>query len=275
LEDVYGEPQELRHFMENMEGKDALEVEHGKDSTAHAINKAAGSWKYPRSRWKFQPEPVLSIGGHGGSQSFRAHGSGWYGLIAGMKVWFLYPPEMPEEAIDNIGIAPMKYWPERDYLKKMPKQYLQPGEILWIPNYWWRASYNLGESLSVGAESKIFAEDSIMAVKKYPDSSTVLHHVMLHLREKDEQKALEYGVKALKSAPHNPRIALDYCAVLRKSGDEEGCTEILNEYISKLEKLRSDELIMTGEAKQAISLLKSAMGSSGLEDDDDVPHDEF
>jgi hypothetical protein len=282
-----GEEQELRHFVENMQGKDALELG---SSTAKDLNKAAGSWKYPRSRWKFQPEALLNIGGHGGSQPFRTHGSGWYGLIAGMKVWFLYPPEMPEEALDNIGIAPMKYWPERDYLRKLKPQYLekggglrgrpmrciqQPGEILWVPNYWWRSSYNLGETLSVGGESKIFTEDSVLAIKKYPDSSVVNHHVMQYLLGKgDASKAIEYGEKAVKNGPYNPQIALDYCKVLRKTGDDNGCEAILREYITKIKKLRSDELVMDGESEQALKLLKSELGS-GAEDTDDAPHDEL
>merc|ERR1712217_879740 len=120
-----------------------------------------------------------------------------------------------------------------------------------------------------------------MAHNKYPTNAPVLHNLMLHmaskqpLSKKDEKAALDYGRQAVEAGPYNPQIALDYAALLRKSGNEAGSQSLLREYLAKIDKLRNDKMVLEREAQHAKKQLREALGDQYDDDERGTAHDEF
>lgn len=84
--------------------------------------------------------PVLSISGSRGGLQYHNHDESWLGLLVGEKRWFLqHPAWTPSSAHRRAA-------PEELALELGVVECLQrPGEVVYLPERWWHATYNTGD----------------------------------------------------------------------------------------------------------------------------------
>ncbi|KAL1515964.1 hypothetical protein AB1Y20_002577 [Prymnesium parvum] len=91
---------------------------------------------------------VLSLGGGLKGVEMANHGFAWIGLIAGEKLWYASPPEVPRPAGPSCS--------RRDQIEPLEGATIclqRPGEVMVVPTAWWHATCNLGEfTLGVGGQ---------------------------------------------------------------------------------------------------------------------------
>lgn len=100
-----------------------------------------------------QAESSLSWGvaGSGTGVPFHVHGAVFNEVIHGLKRWFLYPPEV--QPIFNADETTL-FWLKNTYPTLINKHLLKecvlgPNEILYLPDFWWHATLNIGETVNI------------------------------------------------------------------------------------------------------------------------------
>jgi len=90
------------------------------------------------------------VGGPDSGLPFHKHGMTWQGLAMGRKAWYILPPgSMSEELHDATGpyLFPVRAYHhlmQRRRLGARPLYCVQnPGEVLFVPQYWWHSTMNL------------------------------------------------------------------------------------------------------------------------------------
>lgn len=91
------------------------------------------------------------IAGSGSGVPFHVHGAVFNEVIHGLKRWFLYPPHVkPDFHPDETTL----YWLKHVYPTLINRDLMQecvlgPNEVLYIPDMWWHATLNLGQTVNV------------------------------------------------------------------------------------------------------------------------------
>lgn len=118
--------------------------------------------------------------------------SAWNGLISGLKLWIMYPPEVPPPAVfpskDEAEVTTpvsVTEWMLRFYheMKRSdevrsgrvkPIECLQrPGDLIFIPNGWWHQVLNIEECIAVTqnvvCDANLLNVVKFLKAKKRPD----------------------------------------------------------------------------------------------------------
>ena len=103
-----------------------------------------------RHHLKFQ-KALFYIGAPRTNTYFHQHATAYNFLSAGRKKWYLLPPSA------NIGptISTLPWWLKNvmPYLKIKPIECVQqPGEVLFVPNGWFHAVFNIDEVVGIAFE---------------------------------------------------------------------------------------------------------------------------
>lgn len=110
-----------------------------------------GTDRYELNSRARDQKALFYIGAAGTNTYFHQHATAYNFLTAGRKKWYLLPPSA------NIGptITTLPWWIENvmPRLKIKPIECIQhPGEILFIPNGWFHAVYNIDEVVGIAFE---------------------------------------------------------------------------------------------------------------------------
>ena len=127
---------------------------------------------------------------------------GWNEVLFGRKRWFLYPPSVgaPPGGYNQFEAALQWYSATYESLSEADKpvecmQY--PGEVFYVPEDWYHATINIGETVAVVGQASMPAEGSMM------------YHVYAGLDygdRKDRKRSLAHFGEALRVAPKHPQI---------------------------------------------------------------------
>eukprot|EP00929_Paragymnodinium_shiwhaense_P033176 TRINITY_DN18261_c0_g1_i4.p1 TRINITY_DN18261_c0_g1~~TRINITY_DN18261_c0_g1_i4.p1 ORF type:complete len:412 (-),score=52.95 TRINITY_DN18261_c0_g1_i4:63-1298(-) len=113
--------------------------------SAHAALK--DSYSVPQLLSRVHGKPIFSAARRHTGVGFHAHDETWLAQLQGRKAWFLVPPEAPRPPT----LPP--WWYMRERPADMHFSVLQPGEVLYIPDGWWHATWNLDDfTLALGWE---------------------------------------------------------------------------------------------------------------------------
>jgi hypothetical protein len=115
-------------------------------------------------------ELTLTLAPSGVGFPLHSHGRSWIGLVRGVKLWAFYDPEsLPAttEAEAMVVLPPLRWM--REYGGGADKGHLQwcvqqPGDLLFVPDYWHHWTLNLGETLGFGAQRNAISNDDVEAL---------------------------------------------------------------------------------------------------------------
>ncbi|XP_025108459.1 uncharacterized protein LOC112572786 isoform X2 [Pomacea canaliculata] len=98
------------------------------------------------------------LGASGSGVVFHKHADTWNGVVFGRKRWFLYPTNNTPPGGVFHGFTIMN-WYERIYpnltLDKMPMECVQQGgDILYLPEGFYHATLNIGDTIAVALQKK-------------------------------------------------------------------------------------------------------------------------
>jgi hypothetical protein len=93
----------------------------------------------------------FGVGPDASGVQVHVHGPVWAETLFGRKRWFLFAPATtPRFDPDARSVSWIDDVEQREALGALDCT-LGPGEILWIPNMWWHATLNYGETVFVSA----------------------------------------------------------------------------------------------------------------------------
>jgi len=98
------------------------------------------------------------IAGSGTGVPFHRHGAVFNEVIYGYKRWFLYPPDV-EPHFD--GKQTTLHWLKSFYSSPtFSPEFLQecvlgPNEVLYVPDDWWHATLNVGQTVNIATFAKL------------------------------------------------------------------------------------------------------------------------
>jgi hypothetical protein len=148
---------------------------------------------------------ILSIGGEHGGLPLHKHSASWLGLIFGAKKWSFLPPaalsidaftasakEDKSSSLDMYTQAALNspsLW--SDELRALLKGNSHdvgsknksgsasvhgllectqlPSEVIYVPNNWWHATDNIGDSIAIGAQAKSLYSPSMFSINRPND----------------------------------------------------------------------------------------------------------
>ena len=110
----------------------------------------------------FKAEGVTLYFALGGSRSgvqFHKHAAGWNTQIHGRKRWLLYHPDtMPPFHYPTHGMSVetwlRKVFPALPAERRPLSCTVQPGELIYVPETWYHATMNMGESVGAAGQDK-------------------------------------------------------------------------------------------------------------------------
>jgi len=109
---------------------------------------------------------MFGIGPSGSGLSFHYHQEAWNQLALGGKHWMLYEPgSMPQPEGECPGEVHLdwltKVWPKLKGTPRAPHECVQrPGDVLYLPEGWWHATLNLGDTIAVSCQHPDFLTNS-------------------------------------------------------------------------------------------------------------------
>lgn len=136
----------------------------------------------PSYRWLLMGPPRSGSTFHKDPNSTSA----WNGLISGLKLWIMYPPDCPPPAVypskDESEVTTpvsvlewmLKFHQETSRGNVKPIQCLQrPGDLIFIPNGWWHQVLNIEECIAVTqnvvCDANLTNVVKFLKAKKRPD----------------------------------------------------------------------------------------------------------
>ena len=159
-------------------------------------------WDTNHGQYGHAESMTFALGPTGSGINFHYHKDGWNEVLFGRKRWFLYPP--------TVGAPPGGYnqfeaalrWFESTYdaldEAQRPWECMQyPGEVFYVPEDWYHATINIGETVAVVGQASM------------PVEGTMMYHVYAGLDygdRKDRKQSLAHFGEALKVAPNHPQI---------------------------------------------------------------------
>ena len=123
--------------------------------------------------------PALTISGDSHGIPFHTHGDGWLAVVAGRKRWFMWAHEdMPSEvahAFNPLNTTthdwarapgPGGYRALRAARPEALRECVQEsGDIMYVPEGWYHATLNVGETLAVGGQEQWPKERRLAAAR--------------------------------------------------------------------------------------------------------------
>ena len=104
----------------------------------------------------------LAMGGALSGTQFHRHEEGWYAQLFGRKKWLLYPPSTPPPIHYPASQLSVADWLRTLYPAlvgggrgRLPVECtLEGGDLLYVPESWYHATLNLGESVGVAGQRR-------------------------------------------------------------------------------------------------------------------------
>jgi hypothetical protein len=101
----------------------------------------------------------IAIGNAYSGTQFHHHADGWNLQIFGKKHWMMYPPsQMPPIHYPSIYVGIRRWFdhflPQLEESEKPIVCTAGPGDVIYIPDGWYHATVNLGESVGVAGQKK-------------------------------------------------------------------------------------------------------------------------
>lgn len=125
-------------------------------------------WRVPDSlrameSTEYETDSIVSIGGSRQGLPFHSHGSTWEAVVHGLKIVVLVRPSefLSDAAMNALFPAPtgdpLILLEQVDQLRQMDGvevmgHLLKPGEVIFIPCFWWHATLNIGDTIAVGRQ---------------------------------------------------------------------------------------------------------------------------
>lgn len=145
----------------------------------------------------FIDNPQLVLGGSGSGFPFHQHGEAVLQLLTGRKRWWL---------LDGAQIPPSGYRYDMSQLQwvqyVLPKLHVppqvgkpstctqEPGEVMYVPDSFWHATLNIGETLAVGAQA---GQDGWEVIHK--DRGALINEVLIASQSQQQQVSAKQARK--------------------------------------------------------------------------------
>jgi len=160
------------------------------DSVARRLLPEAGDFRALRELAQMD-ELTLSLAPSGVGFPLHTHGRSWIGLVAGQKLWAFYKPgQLPAEAEAMSVLHPLRWLESADGLSSIPPDrrpifcLQKPGDLLFVPDYYYHWTLNLGEAVGFGAQrNDISASDAADLYGAWPGSGRASFKVAKHVAE--------------------------------------------------------------------------------------------
>jgi|EP01044_Picomonas_judraskeda_P010727 tetratricopeptide (TPR) repeat protein len=152
----------------------------------------------------------LLLGGNGSSVGFHAHADSVVALLFGAKRWFLFPPDATPRPRwrDPRGMETWAWQHSRgegepaaagtESGSEMLECIQRPGEILYVPEGWYHATLNYGETLAVAQQARVGRSEwyrlrllgtQLANAKAFADASEVMEATLRRYPEQAEAYA--------------------------------------------------------------------------------------
>jgi len=199
----------LAHVLENSifaEASDKERCEEASQWPLRAIHDGLPAWLRGHPK---QTSMVLSMGRDGRGYAFHWSAGTWLLQLQGQTMWFLYDPGGPpsKAAYKELSLCPAPLLPHaiaRLVPKDRPLCVMQrAGEGIFLPAFWWCASLNIGDVLSVGGRRSVGEIDVAAAVRDNPTSAGALFELCSSLRNSNPGYALSGMKRVLKGERSN------------------------------------------------------------------------
>lgn len=147
---------------------------------------------------------------------------------------------------------------------------VKEGELIWIPAGWYHATFNLGETLAIGAQQSLRAL-KFEQLKKYPESPLFLSQMgELFYENHQDQQSLHFFQMAYEKEQWNFKTASNYISVLLAMGQIELAATSFIEVIKRLKQAGKEKWIQDEEIVYTISyhafIFYEAVLSQGMKD---------
>ncbi|CAH1783165.1 unnamed protein product [Owenia fusiformis] len=111
---------------------------------------------YFKSQTTSKEDAIVFLGSSLSGVTFHQHADTWNGVIFGHKRWFLYPPDQTPPGGVLAGFVPTDWYTmvyPSLHPEDKPMECMQnPGEILYLPEYTYHSTINLGDTVAVGIQ---------------------------------------------------------------------------------------------------------------------------
>jgi len=223
-------------------------------------------------------EPVISAGGSKSGLSFNHnHGGAFLVLHHGKRQWFLSPPRRSPGPLLQWS-RPWNWFTKlydtlADKEKPQFKCTQLPGEVMYVPEFWWHATINIGETFAHGA-----MYNSYLTQDK--EGSQYLHnklkgreldqpiHQLNHLVATGKRKdALKVAKQAWKENKGEIPIAVLYSQLAATLGDTKPAKLIFKDVLDDLENARAKKYITKHEGAFIFMKLASSIANAGFNPD--------
>eukprot|EP01065_Artemidia_motanka_P005509 TRINITY_DN12654_c0_g1_i1.p1 TRINITY_DN12654_c0_g1~~TRINITY_DN12654_c0_g1_i1.p1 ORF type:complete len:476 (+),score=104.00 TRINITY_DN12654_c0_g1_i1:51-1478(+) len=175
-------------------------------------------------------------GGSGRGATVHDHPETYFALLQGSKWWVLWPPGGLEQAgaewvLDTV-------WPQQVYMTRQVRELLsaaegthrkplvclqRAGEVMYVPDYWWHATVNVGESVGFGEQQRGRAPDLTAMTKQRPRAYRTAF--ALSSAYPDDRRSLQAVSRAAAAAPWTLVLGgriVDWGRLLLRHGDDAG-----------------------------------------------------
>mmetsp|Transcript_93933 Transcript_93933/g.176548 ORF Transcript_93933/g.176548 Transcript_93933/m.176548 type:complete len:481 (+) Transcript_93933:69-1511(+) len=198
----------------------------GIQGTQFSVHSMIKSWK-KKSNLTFSPReatPVLLIGAGMSGVGFHRHSATLQMLAHGYKRWFFYPPEKSPPGGDHGG-WPVYDWTDSVYPKLeadlKPIECIQkPDDLIWVPELWFHATLNLGDTVAVSIQHGGGETEGYHAQRRWS------------LLDIGHPKAEKYVNDIIKLQPDNWGAKYDMAVELKAKGEEERAVKLLREVLA-------------------------------------------
>jgi len=187
----------------------------------------------------------LALGPSGGGFPFHQGGELWQAQIVGKKLWMLHPPRgLPQDWEIASPRNVVKQALTKEGCPKMQHCLLEPGEVIFLPRYWYHGTMNVGDSIGFGGDRDVWNQDrvsdeEVLAVaekEREAPEKNVLAIDMAAVREagkKSWKAALKDGKLAHISRPGCPYTARRFAELLLAVKKNTSAAQVVDKYINR------------------------------------------
>lgn len=154
---------------------------------------------------------VIAIGAHGAGVPFHFHGPAWNELVYGKKRWFMYPLEQTPAGGYN-ELRDQSSWFDTNYNLSLethqpPYECMQyPGDIVYVPEGFYHATVNCGQSVAVAALVPDVTQGSQAHRMQSEGTISLLANSVSAQIAGDQKTSLELLEAAYRQAPQNDLV---------------------------------------------------------------------
>lgn len=170
---------------------------------------------------------TFGLGPAGDGVMFHAHTAAWNALMFGTKEWLFYPPDgFDHEIYDQLAMLEARAIPGalEQLAGKIPIRCTQQaGEVVWIPDGWWHATFSHSDTGCLGGQrhkDRLPTDWGESLLRQWPGCGLALNAVAKIRREAALFEA------AVRQEPFNLRFVIEHLNFLRDRAEWQGMREI-------------------------------------------------